>query len=78
MVAVQAIFFTFLVLALIGWLVWSFLIKPVAAKAEVVMDRADESYEIQMERERLTEEERKRAEEELTIRLGDSPKVDDK
>lgn len=60
-------------LALVFLLVWFFLIRPLVGKATDVMERADMSYERDLELERLTQEERQKAEDELKQQLGDTP-----
>lgn len=60
-------------LALVFFLVWFFLVRPLIGKASDVMERADMSYERDLELERLSQEERQKAEDELKQQLGDTP-----
>ena len=78
MVAFQAVLLTLALMALGIGLFWWFVVRPLVGKAGDVMERADKSYELECERERLSEEERLRAEEELKQQLGETPHVDDK
>lgn len=70
-VAFQAVFLTLLLLLGIGFLVWTFLLKPVISRAEEVVETADETFDKRIVEESISEQERKLAVEELELNLGE-------
>lgn len=70
-----ALLLTLALLLSVAGLVWFFLVRPLVGKAENVMVRVDESFERELERERLSQEERQKAEEELRQQVGEPPEA---
>ncbi|MBL8065511.1 MAG: hypothetical protein JNM34_06595 [Chthonomonadaceae bacterium] len=73
MIAFQAVLITILFALAVGAVIWMVLVRPLMKKAEDVIERADESYEVQMQRESLSEQEREQAEQELNQIVGQGP-----
>ena len=71
-VAFQAVFLTLLLLFGVAYLVYTFLLKPVVSRAEEVVETADKTYDQRMAEETVSDAERKQAEQELEIDLGNS------
>lgn len=69
MIALSATLITLIILVVALAIVWIALVRPVITKTEHVMDQADLSHDLREQREKITDEERQSAEQELEIDL---------